>query len=224
MPSTAAPRPLRATPRPLRATRSGTLRALAVALVVGSALTGCGTTSSAPSSPTKSTTQPSGQGSTVNSPEQELKERPSADAAGADYRTLLARLRDRLAELVPTAQWSTSEPAVESAAPCRAPFDTVAAAISETWRGVTGVGSIPDAQWPAVLKELTAIAEEFGFATVTTIKDQPGEHAVTLHGRYAEELEIATEKNTTVTLFGGCFLDATPATVPVVPPSAGATS
>lgn len=152
-------------------------------------------------------------------PEDQLKERPRADEIGADYKAMLTAMRDRLATLVPGAEWSTSIPEVESAAPCKAPFDTIEGAIAETWRGATGIGSIPAATWPSVLEELTGIAHEHGFTEVTVIKDTPQEHAAAFHDKYGAEIELASAKNTTLTLFGGCFIDATPATVPIVPPS-----
>jgi hypothetical protein len=185
--------------------------ALAVAALALAGSAGCGT-------------QPGGSGSNGHggesvSAQEELAQRPSADEAAADYRAVLAAMRDRLAQLVPEVQWSTAAASVVSAAPCKAPFDAVEGASATTWRGPTGAGAIPDARWPEVLAEMTRIAGEHGFDEVTVLRDRPGEHAVSIHGKHGAEIELAHEANTTVTLFGGCFLGAASPSVPIVPPS-----
>lgn len=151
-----------------------------------------------------------------------LESRPTIDAAEIDYKALITEIRDVFSDLAPDLTWPEGEiEPYEGGTFCEDPFANLSDAWSRIYRGPSE-GAIRDDQWPAAEKRILSVAKDYGFTEVVSKSHRPGLHILSIKGKWGEILDISSAANTTLTLYGGCFIDPdkTPWTLADPPPSA----
>jgi hypothetical protein len=139
-------------------------------------------------------------------PRQQLMNRPSYEQAETTYLALLDRLRTEITTLAPTLTWRQPEPTAERSG-CYPPFDRLDGAESGIYGAGVADGNIDDTTWPKVVAAIEAILREEGFTQTVVLQDQPGEHNVSINNPTTEaRVRLGTRANTTLTLYGACYL------------------
>lgn len=145
-------------------------------------------------------------GQTVD-PRQQLESRRSSAEAERDNLALLTEVRAALSEVAPALQWRTPAPEVTSGSLCKKPFDGVEGATSQVLESGGALGSIPDADWPRAWEAVKQVAAERGYGEEHTLKDEPGEHQMSLYDKDGAELSVGTGVNTVASIYGACHLE-----------------
>ncbi len=179
--------PMSPTRTPAVGPRRGTLLVLAAIAVVMALLPGC-------------------TGENVDA-RQQLESRRSSAEAERDGLALLAEVRAALSEVAPSLQWRTPAPTVESGSLCKKPFDAVDGATSLVLESGGALGSIPDADWPRAWEAVKQVAAKRGYGDEHTLKDEPGEHQMSLYDEDGAELSVGTGVNTVASIYGACHLE-----------------
>ena len=138
---------------------------------------------------------------------QQLESRRSSAEAERDNLALLTEVRAALSEVAPALQWRTPAPTVESGSLCKKPFDGVEGATSQVLESGGALGSIPDADWPRAWAAVKQVAAERGYGDEHTLKDEPGEHQMSLYDEDGAELSVGTGVNTVASIYGACHLE-----------------
>lgn len=134
-----------------------------------------------------------------------LHQRSSYEEADAAYRKLFEQLTDVLVTshgVRPTG-WK-----LETGNAGCSDFPNVGGRTTYySMRGETG--PITDAQWPAAVENLRAIARPAGFSDIATVVDKPGNHEVAF-GNPQDHARIVfgTAVNTILSIEGSCHLPA----------------
>ncbi|MGH3860851.1 LppA family lipoprotein [Actinokineospora sp.] len=135
----------------------------------------------------------------------EMRARPDIEQITQRYEDLRTAIRDRLTQgiglpsMVPVRKGGASG--------CR-DFPAVEQALKES-RGLPGYyteANIPDDKWPDAVRIVTEIASPYGFTTVVTVVDQPGDHEISLSDEYGGELIFGTKLATILSARTGCHL------------------
>lgn len=167
--------------------RRGTLLASVAIAVVMALLTGCS-------------------GENVDA-RQQLESRRSSAEAERDNLALLTEVRAALSEVAPALKWRTPAPTVESGSLCKQPFDAVDGATSQVLESGGALGAIPDADWPRAWEAVKQVAAQRGYRDEHTLKDEPGEHQMSLYDEDGAELSVGTGVNTVASIYGACHLE-----------------
>lgn len=61
--------------------------------------------------------------------------------------------------------------------------------------------------WVPVSQTVIDIAARHGFTEVVRLVDKPGHHVMSISDSYGSSVELGTMLGTTLTLYGGCFLN-----------------
>jgi hypothetical protein len=139
-------------------------------------------------------------------PEEQLRARPSFEQATADYLAMLDQMRTAISGIVPTLHWKTARSFQDGSAFCGEPFTDVPGTSTAAYDAGVGEGGIPDADWPRVEQAVIEIAKKHGFTTVTPLVSKTGDHVLDIHGPWGARLELGSEVNTVLGIFGACFL------------------
>ena len=68
-------------------------------------------------------------------------------------------------------------------------------------------GAVPDADWPRAWEAVKKVASARGFGDENVLKDDAGEHQVSLYDKDGTELSVGTGVNTVATVYGACHLE-----------------
>lgn len=186
-------------------TRRVPARGAVPAILLALLLAGCGTGGSVGGT-TNGADGRSSAGKGTSGAAATLASRPTFEAAETDYLALLDEARQAVVATSPQVTFA-GVPTRADETLCKAPFDTVEGRRSGLYRiDGQGQGAISDDEWPAALAAVTTVARAHGFGEPKAIKDEPGEHQVAFYGRYDEELSFGTKVNTTLGIYGACFL------------------
>ncbi|MGL4176788.1 MAG: LppA family lipoprotein [Dermatophilaceae bacterium] len=139
----------------------------------------------------------------------ELMSRPSFEQAEAEYLDLLSRVRAVVDERAPNLEWVEPEPSRADLGTCGRPFHLLYDAEKGIYRagGDGARGAIDDTTWPGVLDAIRAVLAENGFTEVTVLRDTPGDHEIAIGDpSTGARVQLGTATNTTLSLYGACFL------------------
>lgn len=129
-------------------------------------------------------------------------QRPTWTDAEPSYQELLVAVRTRLSEMAPAVEWDDQVPEALTEASC----DEVEGGTKRNY-GTGGGGAIPDEDWGQVPEVVSEVVEPEGFEEFAVVVDEPGRHSISFYGPHGAELVVGAEQSTTVTLYGGCFVD-----------------
>ncbi|KGN42961.1 hypothetical protein N801_05050 [Knoellia aerolata DSM 18566] len=138
---------------------------------------------------------------------QQLESRRSSAEAERDNLALLTEVRAALSEVAPALEWRSPAPTVESGSLCKKPFDRVDGATAQVLQSGGAFGPVPDADWPRAWEAVKKVAAARGFGDEHTLKDEPGEHQVSLYDKDGSELSVGTGVNTVASVYGACHLE-----------------
>lgn len=131
-----------------------------------------------------------------------LRQKPSFEAAQAEYRAAVETMATRIAELTPGTSWAFSEQTPWLA--CGGDYiDTDA---KRAYFSADFQQSIPDAVWPQAMQIVTDGAATFGATTLSTFKDEPGHHDIAIAGDDGVEFKLGTKKKASLTAQSDCRL------------------
>ncbi|GLY27984.1 LppA family lipoprotein [Kineosporia sp. NBRC 101731] len=139
-------------------------------------------------------------------PLETLRARPSYAQSGADYRALLGEIRDVLSTVEPSILWEEEGARQISTGSCGDPFSDVSGAWDANYGLGTGRGGISADRWAEVRDRVVAVATQYGFTQVTLDKHDTAVLTLVIAGKWDDTLELRSEGNTRVSVFGGCFL------------------
>lgn len=200
------PNPHRIPPR-RRRTRTASIAAL---LLAGLALTGC--SSSGLEHLTGDT-----EGNTMDA-RQELLARPTYGEAETTYLALLTDVRTALAAADPNVTWPDTKPYRDGESLCTEPFDSFLDVRSAGYTTAVGQGGLSADQWEDTQKAIKTAAAPYGFTEVALENHAEGQNLLlVLAGPADDTLEIGSGINTTIDIYGGCYLiskDPTPTASP----------
>jgi hypothetical protein len=145
--------------------------------------------------------------------EEQLRSRPTFEQAGRDYLAMLDEMRQALSALVPTLKWTPSRSTQDGTSACSAPFTDVPGSDRANYVAGTGEGNIPDQDWPRAAQALKDIARRHGFTTAvgvvdsTAQPDRPAHRVLDIYDEHRDgSVEFGSLYNTTLTVYGACFL------------------
>ncbi|WP_158605676.1 LppA family lipoprotein [Amycolatopsis panacis] len=155
----------------------------------------------------------------------ELMKRPDIDQVVAQYEDMYAKIRAKVAEIVPVLKWTLVNPM--TSASCGNEFSAVNASLRKDDAEVKSLanwlaeGKVPDAQWGTVQAAVDTILRSYGFDSgPIVVKNQSADHYVTFRSPAGSEVTFGSAVNTGLTVRTGCHLTAeaktrgTPAPVP----------
>ncbi|GAA3593547.1 hypothetical protein GCM10022223_05570 [Kineosporia mesophila] len=138
--------------------------------------------------------------------QEQLQDRPSFAQAGNDYKALLEEVRDLLSDLAPDLVWDGDGAREKGESFCSEPFTDV----PDTRYGIydigIGKGAVPEERWAEAQKKVAAVAAQYGFTEVALENHTPGNLILVIAGKWDDTLELRSAKNTTLAVFGGCFI------------------
>jgi hypothetical protein len=131
-----------------------------------------------------------------------LRQKPSFEAAQADYRAAVESMADRIAALTPGTTWAFSDQTPWLA--CSGDYiDTNA---RHVYFSADFEQPIPDTAWPQALQIVRDGAARFGATDVSTFQDEPGDHDVAIAGADGVEFKLGTKKKASLTAQSDCRL------------------
>jgi hypothetical protein len=113
----------------------------------------------------------------------------------------------RTSTAAPHLPWDKPRPVRDGRSMCAQPFTDVPGTDSAAYLGGPAWGNIPDDVWAPVSQTVIGIAARHGFTEVIRLVDKPGHHVMEIYDSYGSHVSLATRLGTSLTLYGGCFLN-----------------
>ncbi|GLY28107.1 LppA family lipoprotein [Kineosporia sp. NBRC 101731] len=146
--------------------------------------------------------------------QKQLQARPSFAQAGADYKALLEEVRDLLSDVEPDLTWDNDGARQSGESFCSEPFTDVPDARYAIYDVGTGKGALPEDRWSEVQNKVATVAAQYGFTEIALENHTPGNLILVIAGPWDNTLELRSAKNTTLAVFGGCFIKSEPSENP----------
>ncbi len=168
---------------------------MVIGLVCVASIAGCGgPTTTGGASTSVSTADPT-------SLEQELKSKPSLEAAQTEYQASVQNMAASIAALTPGTTWNIEQ---NTWVGCGGEYAATKA--KQAYVMAVFSGPIPDAVWPQALQIVKDGAAQVGASKFGTFKDNPGDHDVYVAGPDGVEFRLGTQKASTLTAKSDCRL------------------
>jgi hypothetical protein len=173
--------------------KSRRISVLAMGILAGGLLmTGCGPTNAEDKGTTMSAEQI----------EESLRQKPSFEAAQAEYRSAVETMANQIAGLTPGTTWTFSD---------QTPWlscggDYIDTDAKHAYVSAGFEQAIPEAAWPQAVQIVKDGAAKFGATNLATFKDEPGNHDIAISGSDGVEFKLGTKVKASLTAQSDCRL------------------
>lgn len=139
----------------------------------------------------------------------EVQSRQRYEEGAKTYLALLQEVRGVLKSEAPDLKWLESSPKEEDYGYCGDPTAGIDAETG-TFLGGSAHGPIPQETWSAARGKIVEIAAQYGFTQVQSVKESPGNIYLTVLDDDGASLEIGSQVNTSIFLYGVCMVRDNP--------------
>jgi hypothetical protein len=144
--------------------------------------------------------------------ENDLRSKPSFEAAKAEYQTAMRQMADRIAALVPGLTWNLEENSWEG---CGGRYSHTHG--KQVYQLIVFSGPIPDDKWPQALQVVKDGAARFGATHFGVFHDQPGFHDIYLDGPDGVDFRFGTQVASSLSAKSDCRISETYTPTPTSP-------
>jgi hypothetical protein len=144
--------------------------------------------------------------------ENDLRSKPSFEAAKVEYETAMRQMADRIAALVPGLSWSMEE---NSWGGCGGKYSHTHG--KQVYQMIVFSGPIPDDKWPQALQIVKGGAALFNATRSGIFKDQPGDHDIYLAGPDGVDFRFGTQVAAVLSAKSDCRISETYTPTPTSP-------
>ncbi|BBU21633.1 LppA family lipoprotein [Mycobacterium xenopi] len=159
--------------------------------------TACGTNPDGVRNPSMSTEQTAQR-------ENQIRSKPSLEAARAQYEGAMRQMADSIIALVPGLTWNFEENSWNG---CGSEYPHIRA--KQVYQLIVFSGPIPDAKWPQALQIVKDGVAPFGATQFGVFHDQTGFHDIYLAGPDGIEFRFGTQKASTLSAKSDCRISET---------------
>jgi hypothetical protein len=136
--------------------------------------------------------------------ENEIRSKPSLEAARTQYEDAMRQMADSITALVPGLTWNFEENSWNG---CGSEYPHIRA--KQVYQLIVFSGPIPDDKWPQALRIVEEGAAHFGANRFGVFHDQPGFHDIYVAGPDGIEFRFGTQKASTLSAKSDCRISET---------------